>query len=118
MKFIADECFFYKAVNFLRKNGYDVKYIIEENRSISDEDICLLAKNENRIILTFDLDFGEIYRFTNFLKRGCIIFRNKPLKSKEIIKSLEKIVNNNFYLRLLDDNALLIVKNNRIRVIE
>jgi predicted nuclease of predicted toxin-antitoxin system len=117
MKFIADECFFYRAVNYLRDKGYNVKYIFEENRSISDKNICLIAKNENRIILTCDLDFGEIYHFTEYLTTGCIVFRNKPLNSKEVINSLCKIFNNNLYMNALENNALLIVKKNKIRVV-
>lgn len=48
---------------YLRKTfGYDVIDLISGNKyDIDDNEVIQLAKKENRIIITFDLDFGKIY---------------------------------------------------------
>lgn len=60
MKFLANENFPYPSVIELRQAGYDVKSILDISPSISDEEIMQIAINENRTILTFDRDYGEL----------------------------------------------------------
>ena len=50
--FLANENIPLKSIKILRKNGYDVKAIIEEFPGVSDEEVLRIAKKENRIILT------------------------------------------------------------------
>src|SRR3989344_6649508 len=61
-KILADLNISLKTVNFLQNLGIDIKRI---DKSLStDEDVVELAKKENRTIITFDKDFGEIYYFS------------------------------------------------------
>ena len=61
---------------FLRKEGFNVKSLIEEAiGSIEDEEVVRIAKKEKRIIVTFDLDFGEIYYFAHEKRFGVIVLR-------------------------------------------
>lgn len=60
MKFLANENFPYPSVIELRQTGYDVKSVLDISPSISDEAIMQIAINENRAILTFDRDYGEL----------------------------------------------------------
>ena len=50
-----------KTVDFLRSEDIDVRRI--EKSVSTDEGVVETAVRENRIILTFDKDFGEIYYF-------------------------------------------------------
>lgn len=59
MRFLADENFPYDAVAALRDAGHDVVWIREAVPGISDEDVLKRAEAEERILLTFDKDFGE-----------------------------------------------------------
>lgn len=60
-RLLADLNISIKTVNFLRFLGYDIERV---QRSISEDDnIVELAKLQNRTIITFDKDFGEIYYF-------------------------------------------------------
>ncbi len=64
MKFLANENFPYPSVQLLLDKGFDVVAITKEMPGISDEEVMAFAKMENRIILTFDKDYGElIYKY-------------------------------------------------------
>ncbi len=58
--FLANENIPLKSIKILREKGYDVKAIIEKFPGISDKEVLKIAKNENRIILTFDRDYGKL----------------------------------------------------------
>ena len=60
MRFLADENFPGLAVSELRKRGHDVSWVLTDSPGISDQEVLGRAKDENRILLTFDKDFGEL----------------------------------------------------------
>jgi predicted nuclease of predicted toxin-antitoxin system len=60
MHFLADENFLGVAVETLRKQGHDVVWIRTHAPGSSDVDVLAMAEEENRILLTFDRDFGEL----------------------------------------------------------
>jgi len=63
MKFLADEGVDRSIVEVLRELQHNVYYVIEETRSLSDDELLAIAANESRILLTRDKDFGElVYR--------------------------------------------------------
>ena len=50
------------------KFNFDVVCLLEENiGALSDKDVVEKAKREKRIIVTSDLDFGEMYHFEALL---------------------------------------------------
>ncbi len=60
MQILADENIPRVAVLRLRRDGHDVLWIRESSPGISDEAVIELAAAEERIIVTFDKDFGEL----------------------------------------------------------
>lgn len=79
MKFFADECFFIATIKSLRNAGYEVDSILERNLSgLCDEKIIKLCIKENRILLTFDNDFSNIFRFPIGSNPGIILIKIKP----------------------------------------
>ena len=60
MKILADENIPLKAVQGLRDSGHDVLWIRESSPGIADPEIIHVAVDEQRIIVTFDKDFGEL----------------------------------------------------------
>jgi predicted nuclease of predicted toxin-antitoxin system len=60
MRFVADENFPGDAVNKLEVAGHDILWVRTMAPGSKDEDILELAVREDRIILTFDKDFGEM----------------------------------------------------------
>lgn len=63
MRFLANENFPLPSVHLLRRAGHDVVSITEESPGIADDQILRRAIGDERVILTFDRDYGElIYR--------------------------------------------------------
>jgi predicted nuclease of predicted toxin-antitoxin system len=74
MRFLANENFPLDAVALLRKQGHDVAWIRQDAPGSLDEDV--LARAENRILITFDKDFGELaFRVGLPVSIGIILFR-------------------------------------------
>jgi predicted nuclease of predicted toxin-antitoxin system len=60
MRFLADKNFLGVAVEILRQQSHDVVWIRTYAPGSSDIDVLAIAEAENRILLTFDRDFGEL----------------------------------------------------------
>lgn len=60
IKLLADENFPSASIDFLNLSGFDTRSILKQNPGISDKEIILLANQEDRLILTFDRDFGQL----------------------------------------------------------
>lgn len=76
MRLLADENFPYDAVMALRADHHDVVWIRTEAPGSRDADILARARSEDRILVTFDKDFGEL-AFRSKLPASCgiILFR-------------------------------------------
>ena len=61
MRFLADSGVATRIVEWLRAQGHDATHLRDEGfQRMTDSDIFCKAATERRILLTFDLDFGEI----------------------------------------------------------
>src|SRR6266702_7086591 len=60
MRFLADENFPGAAVRALQAAGNDVVWIRTAASGSSDPDVLAWAARDERILLTFDKDFGEL----------------------------------------------------------
>jgi predicted nuclease of predicted toxin-antitoxin system len=76
LQILADENVPGDAVNALRQLGYDVVWIRTQAPGASDEYILKQAQVENRLVITFDKDFGELaFRRRLPASSGIILFR-------------------------------------------
>lgn len=57
---LADENIAAPLVRALRENGIDVAYIAEFATGITDDEVLEVARQEGRLLLTEDKDFGEL----------------------------------------------------------
>jgi predicted nuclease of predicted toxin-antitoxin system len=94
VKFLANENFPLRSTALLRAGGYDVSSIGEDSPGIEDSDVLSRSVAEERVILTFDRDYGElIYRLQLPVPRGLIYFRFRPhhaMEPAEILLNLLK----------------------------
>lgn len=61
MKFLVDMGISPKTVVFLKNLGYDAVHLLDQGlNQLGDPDILKKAQEEARILLTHDLDFGEL----------------------------------------------------------
>lgn len=93
MRFLlADENFPLSSIKVLRDDGHDIYAIAESDASISDEQVIEKAIAENRIILTFDKDFGELVFKKGYRpEAGIIYFRWKHYNPEEPGKFLQSV---------------------------
>jgi predicted nuclease of predicted toxin-antitoxin system len=85
MKFLADENFPRPAVETLRKAGWEVLAVAEVCPGISDEEVTALCSESQRVLLTFDKDFGElIFRRGLSAGSGVVLFRLIPESPDEV----------------------------------
>ena len=76
MRILADENFPGDAVAILRRLGHDVLWVRTEAPGISDREVLARAQAEDRVVITFDKDFGELaFLFGLPATSGIILFR-------------------------------------------
>lgn len=81
IKRLADENFPSASIDVLTLSGFDTRSVLKQNPGISDKEIVVLANQENRLILTFDRDFGHlIFKEGVLLKMAYFISGYKNLK--------------------------------------
>ncbi len=76
MRFLANENFAGAAVQELEAAGHDVVWVRTAAPGMADPDVLSWAAREERILLTFDKDFGELARASTLPSTcGVILFR-------------------------------------------
>ncbi len=111
MHLLANENFPLDAVEALRADGHDVAWIREDSRGISDDKVLLRAQEENRIVVTFDKDFGELaFRSKLPPQSGEILFRITPISPQYIaqvaVQALASRDNWAGHFSVIEDNRI------------
>ena len=75
IRILADENIPAKIIELLEKENFNIK---RAPRGTDDNEIANIAKSENRIIITFDRDFGNILLFPPQQYSGIIFIRIRP----------------------------------------
>lgn len=115
LKFLADMGISYSTVEWLREQGYDTKHLRDEGlQKLSDDKIIIKAKDEGRIILACDLDFGDLMAASKDIFPSIIIFRLHNLTSRSINHQIEKILPD--ISTELIKGSVIIVEENRYRI--
>lgn len=91
MKLLADENIHGDLVKWLRSRGHDVLYAAEAFPSISDDGLLAVARNEDRVLITDDKDFGELVFHRRLVTRGVILIRLSARSASERIERLSRI---------------------------
>ena len=76
VRILADENFPGPVTRELRRCGHDVTSVREVMRGATDREVLAQAQQEERLVVTFDKDFGELaYRFGLPATSGVVLFR-------------------------------------------
>ena len=76
MRFLADENMPGDAIDGLRSRGHDVAWVRTDAPGSSDPDVLARATAEDRVLLTFDKDFGELAFHSRLpASSGVVLFR-------------------------------------------
>jgi predicted nuclease of predicted toxin-antitoxin system len=94
LQFLADVNVEKPIIDYLRKTGFDVKWIPDFDCKMGDDSLLELARKENRILITNDKDFGELIFWQKKISHGVILFREKSQNSTEKIRLLSLLLKN------------------------
>lgn len=115
MKFLADMGIAQRIVQWLRENGHDAVHLRDERlHRLPDDAIFEKAFREQRIILTFDLDFGEILACSGDKHISVILFRLLNTRTPHVIDRLKKVLEDT--ADALQEGAIVVVEESRHRI--
>jgi len=115
MRFLADMGVDIRVVKWLREKGHDANHLREEGlHRMPNGEIFDKAISENRVILTFDLDFAEIVALSKGEKASVILFRLHDTRTTHLIRRLDNVLSESG--EALDKGAVIVVEESRHRV--
>jgi len=94
IRFVADVNVEKAIVDFLRTDGYDIKWVPDFDCEMADDDLLMLANKERRILITNDKDFGELTFLQKKLSVGVILIRVKGQKAHDKVKLMRMVLKN------------------------
>jgi predicted nuclease of predicted toxin-antitoxin system len=115
VRFLADMGVSMRVVEWLRGRGNDVVHLREQGlQRLPNGDIFAKATAEARVVLTFDLDFGEIVALSRGPRTSIVVFRLRNTRTEHVIARLERVMEESN--DALDRGAVVIVEDSRHRV--
>jgi predicted nuclease of predicted toxin-antitoxin system len=88
MRFLADMGVDVRVVEWLRQQAHDAKHLRDEGLHRGpDDEIFATAVAEERVVLAFDLDFGEIAALTKGRKASVILFIPEEIRRRLGLKA-------------------------------
>jgi predicted nuclease of predicted toxin-antitoxin system len=93
MKFLFDQSADFRLIAHLRKLGHDVSAVSHDYpHGLADEDVLATARDEKRILLVADRDFGELIFHKGLLHTGVIFFRLSGANLQTKIEHLNTVL--------------------------
>lgn len=93
MRFLVDACVQLEIATALRAQGYDATHVREESlQRLPDPEVFLKAAREERILVTFDLDFGEIISLSGGSEISVIVLRLRNPRLDRVLNRLENAI--------------------------
>ena len=82
-----------RITSWLNSHGHDATHLRDEGlQRMPNGDIFDKAIAESRVIVTFDLDFGEIVALSKARKTGVILFRLRNTRTSFVIQRLSEVI--------------------------
>lgn len=115
MRFLADMGVSQQVVEWLRTRGHDAAHLRDEDlQRLPDSEIFQKARREKRVVLTFDLDFGEILAASGDEIVSVILFRLRNTRAAFVIQRLDDVLNRSS--DELSQGPIAVVEDGRYRV--
>jgi predicted nuclease of predicted toxin-antitoxin system len=115
MRFLADMGVGLRVVQHLRAAGHDALHLAEQRlQRLPDRNIFAKARLEERIVLTFDLDFADIAAAAGTALPSVVLFRLSNTRTDSVIERLTIALNSAGPMLL--SGAIVAVEDRRIRI--
>ncbi len=119
MNFLADMNVDWRIVVWLRERGHDATHLRDQGlQRMQDVNIFAKAQREKRIVVTFDLDFGEIAAATSGKPASVILFRLQNTRTSFVIQRLAPLLESETAKLALANGAVVVVEDSRYRIRE
>jgi len=93
MQFKIDENLPVEIANLLRDAGYDAKTVYDQQLTgVDDRALLNICKKENRILVTFDMDFSDIRTYPPQKEKGIIVLRVSNQSKQYVLKVFKRIM--------------------------
>jgi predicted nuclease of predicted toxin-antitoxin system len=115
MRFLADMGISGRVAAWLQQRGHDVVHLREQGlQRLPNGQIFDKAAAEGRIILTFDLDFGELLALAGGKIVSVMLFRLNDTSTNFVIRRLEAVLADSS--DALAAGAIVVVDDGRHRI--
>jgi predicted nuclease of predicted toxin-antitoxin system len=111
-RLLADENIPKKALEALKQQGIDIVSVADFSTGLSDQDVIKTAIRENRVIVTFDKDFGELIVKRRLKPPGLILLRLTEISPTEVAGRIKGLIKRQIVL----DGNIVVVQDDRVRV--
>ena len=117
MRFKLDENLPLAACRLLRESGFDAMSVWDQEMiGASDQELARICSAEDRVLMTFDLDFANIRSYPPSQFAGFVVFRLLTQDKRHLLSILKKTVP--IFAKNSPERQLWIVEEDRIRIRE
>ncbi len=115
MRLLADMGVSQAVCRWLREAGHDVVHLRDQGlQRLANGEIFQKALVEHRVLLTFDLDFGEILAAAGSDEVSAIVFRLRNTRSPHVVQRLGTVLSQSAHV--IEQGAIVVVEETRHRV--
>jgi predicted nuclease of predicted toxin-antitoxin system len=115
MRFLADGGISPKTVDFLRGMNHDAVHVRDlQLQRATDTVVIDRARAESRVVLTFDLDFGELLALGILDSPSVVLLRLTDERPESVNAHLEPVLRER--AAELESGALIVVEDGRYRI--
>jgi predicted nuclease of predicted toxin-antitoxin system len=117
MRFLCDMGVSLRVVDWLRGQNHDSVHLRDEGlQRLPNGEVFSKAIAEDRIVVTFDLDFGEVAAMAGGRVASVIVFRLRNARADHVIKRLSIALDRAG--GSLQRGAIVVVEESRLRIRE
>lgn len=115
MRFLLDMCVAVRVAGWLREQGHEALHLRDQGlQRLPNGEIFTKAISEHRVILTFDLDFGEIAALARGRKASVIVFRLHNTRTEHVLERLAPVLAE--CSSALEKGAVVVIEESRHRI--
>ena len=115
MRFLGDMGVSLRVIEWLRAAGHDAVHLRDEGlQRLPNGEIFQKGLTEKRIVLTFDLDFGEILAGSAGQVVSVVLFRLHDTRTSHVMERLQTVLDQSAAELLA--GAIIVVEEGRHRV--
>lgn len=115
MRFLIDMCLSPRAAQYLRDIGHEATHLYERGlHKLPDRDIFSLARREEAVLLTHDLDFADLVAASGERLPSVVIFRLRSMNPDNVNHHLGLLLD--AHSERLRQGAVVSLTERRVRV--